>query len=295
VPDLKSHAGPASLIKSPWAAQLGELLSLAQQDLLLSCPFITRSTAAWIGRCLALSGVLENLHITCLTNIRPESVLGGSLDLDGIADLGRMSNHFQLFHMPSLHAKVYVADNRCAIVTSANLTEGGLRGNCEYGIALHDPAKVAEIRKDFEGYSRLGAVVSVDEAAALAQDLYKLQGPYKASERKVLKEAGTIFRKRLREAQEKVLRFRARGKSTHAMFCDTIEYLLSKGPLRTVELHPLIQRMHPDICDDSIDRIIDGFNFGKRWKHHVRTAQQALKRAGKIAYNGEEWYLTRAL
>lgn len=193
--------------------------------------------------------------------------------------------------MPSLHAKVYIADNECAIVTSANLTEGGVRGNCEYGVALRDPSKVAEIRRDFEAYSRLGAKVSIDEAAALARDLSQLQGLYKASQHRVLKEAGTVFRKRLRDAQEKVLRFRARGKSTHAIFCDTIEYLLAKGPLKTIELHPLIQRMHPDICDDTIDRIIDGFNFGKRWKHYVRTAQQALKRAGKIAYDGGKWHL----
>jgi hypothetical protein len=49
--------------------------------------------------------------------------------------------------------------------------------------------------------------------------------------------------------------------------------------------------MHPDICDDRIDRVIDGVNFGKKWKHHVRTAEQALKRAHKIEFDGERWYL----
>lgn len=291
---LNSDADALSLIRSPWDSHLTELLSLARNNLLLACPFITRSTANWISNHLAQFGVIRDLHITCITNIRPESVLAGSLELDGLADLGRQSTHFRLFHMPSLHAKVYVADNQCAIVTSANLTEGGLRGNCEYGIALRDPVKVAEIRKDFEGYSRLGAMVSIDEAAALAHDLSQLQRLYQASEREVLKEAGRVFRRGLREAQEKVLRLRARGRSTHGIFCDTIEYVLSKGPLRTVEMHPLIQRIHPDICDDSIDRVIDGFNFGKKWKHYVRTAQQALKRSRKIAYDGERWHLTRS-
>ena len=292
MPEVAVSGGPARLVRSPWDAQLLELLSFAKQHLLLACPFITRSTTKWISDNLVKGGHGQNLHIICITNIRPESVLGGSLELDGLADMGRRFGQFHLFHMPSLHAKVYVADNQCAIITSGNLTEGGLRGNCEYGVLLRDAAQVKEIRRDFEGYSRLGALISIDEAAALADDLSRLRGLYQDTQRKVIKEAGSVFRKQLLETQEKVLRFRARGTSTHAIFCDTLEYLLSKGPLRTVELHPLVQRMHPDVCDDRIDRVIDGLNFGKRWKHYVRNAQQALKRAHKIEYDGKKWFLT---
>jgi phospholipase D-like protein len=292
VPEVTRTSERACIVKGPWGAQLLELLSAANEDLLLACPFITRTITQWISRHLASIGKDPDLHITCITNIKPSSVLAGSLELDGLADLaGRFSN-FDLFHMPSLHAKVYAADRECAIVTSGNLTEGGLTGNCEYGVILHDPDQVKEIRGDFEAYARLGALISVEEAVTLAEDLSGLRGLYQATERKVIKEAGSLFRRKLLETQERVLRFRARGTSTHAIFCNTVEYLLSKGPLRTVELHPLVQRMHPDICDDRTDRVIDGVNFGKKWKHHVRTAQQALKRAGKIEFDGQMWHLT---
>jgi hypothetical protein len=30
----------------------------------------------------------------------------------------------------------------------------------------------------------------------------------------------------------------------------------------TVELHKFIQELHPDLCDDSVDRVFDGENFG---------------------------------
>ena len=53
----------------------------------------------------------QDLRIVCITNIRPESVLAGSLELYGLADLGRRFGQFRLFHMPSLHAKVYLADH----------------------------------------------------------------------------------------------------------------------------------------------------------------------------------------
>jgi phage terminase Nu1 subunit (DNA packaging protein) len=107
-----------------------------------------------------------------------------------------------------------------------------------------------------------------------------------------MKEAGAAFRKRLQQAQDRVWQLRARRKSNQAIFSATIEYLLSKGPLSTVELHPLIQRLHPDICDDSIDRVIGNVNFGKRWKHHVRSAQQYLKRNHRIFFDGARWHLS---
>jgi hypothetical protein len=47
----------------------------------------------------------------------------------------------------------------------------------------------------------------------------------------------------------------------------------------------------PDLCDDSVDRVIDGVHFGKKWKHYVRNAQQYLKRSGEIEFDGSRWRL----
>jgi len=61
--------------------------------------------------------------------------------------------------------------------------------------------------------------------------------------------------------------------------------------MSTDELNPLIQKIHPDLCDDSVDRVIDGRHFGKKWKHAVRTAQQYLKRTGQIELREGLWHL----
>jgi hypothetical protein len=61
--------------------------------------------------------------------------------------------------------------------------------------------------------------------------------------------------------------------------------------LTTEELHPMIKAIHPDLCDDSVDRVIDGKRFGKKWKHAVRTAQQQLKKRGLICYEDGLWRL----
>ncbi len=284
----------AQLVRSPWDTNFDELLSLAREDLLLACPFITRATTTWMADRLQQLGTIQTLRVVCLTNIRADSVLTGSLELDGLAEFGRRAAHFRLLHLPSLHAKVYVADHTCAIVTSGNLTDGGLRQNCEYGIALRERSIIREIRADFDGYSRLAADISIDDAKSLAAEMLELRTLFRTSERKIMKDAGALFRRRLRQTEERVRQLRAKGKSNQAIFSDTIEYLLSKGPLSTVELHPLIQKLHPDICDDSIDRVIGDVNFGKRWKHHVRSAQQYLKRNHRITFDGTKWHLNLA-
>ncbi len=279
------------LLRSPWEASLSNLVSIPEQFLLFASPFITRPVARKIGDHLAKSSAIRSLQIVCLTNLRVESVLSGSLELEGIAELGRAFKNFYTIHLPALHAKVFIADYKLAIITSGNLTHGGLNANYEYGVALRRPQLVREVRLDFEGYARLGAPLTVEEITNFASELAELRTEFQANERRAVRAASAAFRGRLRKAQDRVLRFRA-TKSNHAIFSETIEFLLSKGPMATADLHPLIQLMHPDMCDDSVDRVIEGVNFEKKWKHLVRSAQQALKREGRIAYDGSKWHLT---
>jgi len=53
----------------------------------------------------------------------------------------------------------------------------------------------------------------------------------------------------------------------------------------------MIQQMPPDLCDGTVDRVIDGTRFGKKWRHAVRTAQQQLKKRGTIALINGAWTL----
>jgi len=59
--------------------------------------------------------------------------------------------------LPSLHAKVYIADDTEAVVTSANMTDSGLAHNFEYGVRFSEPSVVRQIRQDVEAYALLGS------------------------------------------------------------------------------------------------------------------------------------------
>ncbi len=107
-------------------------------------------------------------------------------------------------------------------------------------------------------------------------------------------ELDKLLKAREENIETEILKNRIKGgKTINSIFADTILYILKKkGPLSTEEMHPLIQALHPDICDDSIDRVINGQHFGKKWKHLVRNAQQFLKRKGLIYLKNGKWHLS---
>lgn len=88
------------------------------------------------------------------------------------------------------------------------------------------------------------------------------------------------------------MRLRLAQGPMHTVFAKTILYLLTRyGPLSTDQLHSKIRAIHPDLCDDTVDRVIDGKSFGKKWKHAVRSAQQQLKKRSLVTLEGEHWHL----
>jgi hypothetical protein len=281
----------ASLVRSPWDSAFGDLVSHVESNLLLVSPFIKTQSVQRIVIELSRRGVCDKIRVVGLTNLRPESALNGATDLEALIQLGNCLPRFELTHIPGLHAKVYAADETAAVITSANLTEPGIRNNLEYGVALRDPHLVRQVRNDFENYGRLGARILISDVEVLLAETRELKELFKAAERSIHRRARKLFEEKLKSTQNQLLRHRAKGKTTQGLLCEAILFSLSKGPLRTSELHPLVQGLQPDLCDDSIDRVIDGVHFGKKWKHHVRSAQQRLKTEGKIRFDGELWHL----
>jgi hypothetical protein len=166
-----------------------------------------------------------------------------------------------------------------------------LWGNVEYGVALTAEGIVKEVRSDFESYASLGAKISINDIEALS---IQMEGPkvlYEKAEKSIRAQARHAFEERLQLTRLQLMRHRAKGKTTHAILSNTLRFLLAKRPLRTEELQPLVQLLHPDLCDDSVDRVIGGVHFGKKWKHYVRNAQQYLKRNGEIRFDGARWHL----
>lgn len=170
-----------------------------------------------------------------------------------------------------------------------------MRENYEYGVILYERDVVKNIARDLIAYFNLGNIFERSSIESLIASVREIRELKKRLD-------NTVEAKRLREAlaksentlKEKILSNRVReGRSINAILSETILHLLrSKGPLSTPELHSFIKGIHPDICDDTIDRVINGQHFGKKWKHAVRSAQQHLKRTGKIDWMEGKWFVT---
>lgn len=287
-----SQACPVDLVSSPWGGVFSELLASATGDILVLSPYVTRGPVETMLSTLRHRGIHNTVRVRLVTDFSPMALSTKALDVDALLCLLDEIPHGSVTHLPKLHAKVYVIDDACAVVTSANLTDGGLSYNYEYGLYLKDPPLVRRVRADAEGYAALGADVSKQALIDLRPTADELADLQKRVQRDISPELKRALSTQSRLAHLKVLRIRASGKTTHGIFADTLMYLLGHGPQRTVQLHRLIQRIHPDLCDDTVDRVISGVHFGKKWKHYVRTAQQHLKRRGMIAYSDGCWRRT---
>ncbi len=276
-------------IPSPWSETFENFVRSVHDCAIIVSPFIT---AHPLQKIASLLDAGNRPRVSLLTNLAVDSLLQGAVDGKAIAEFCRDIPTATIRHLPGLHAKAYVADEHTAIITSGNLTSGSLYRNYEYGIQISDPVLVRRIALDLREYGSLGASVSLDEMDRIADVAATLRDKHSRkldSARMNLKQE---FENQLESVRESLMQLRGKpGESTNAIFGRTILYLLKSNPLTTREMHPLIQDIHPDLCDDQIDRVINGIQFGKEWKHRVRGAQVDLRRKGLIELVNEHWQL----
>ena len=279
-------------IKSPWIATFDQFAGSIQESAIIAAPFITRQPVERLAR--TLRSRRRSVHLDVLTNLNADSLIAGSVDGGALAWLCGQIPGATIRHLPGLHAKAYVADGHTAIVTSANLTRGGLIGNYELGVKVTDPQDVHEIADDLAEYGKLGSLVPAEALAELddrANSARQSQGAIVPS---TPDNAKANIDAILDEIDERLRLLRTLpGESTTAIFARAVQYILRKhGPLSTREINPLVQGLFPDMCDDGVHRVINGVSFGRRWKHQVRNAQVQLRRAGTIVREGNRWRLT---
>lgn len=280
-------AAAYQLIASPLEETIKDLIGQAKESLFISAPYIKS-----YGADVLLAGAKAR-RLSLLTNLSLANVSGAGFDFDALIELGK---HFEMAvsSLEKLHAKIYIADDGLALVTSANLTLGGLRENYEYGVLIRDLDAVNALKEDMTHYFSLGnifqrhALIDIWESV---REIKKLRAELdKTSPARKLKRALSAKEESF---QIKALTNRVEGRTINSIFSETILYLLRRyRTLTTQQLHAHIKEIHPDICDDSVDRVINGQHFGKKWKHMVRNAQQHLKANGMICLRNGRWELT---
>jgi hypothetical protein len=280
---------PVQLVSDSWRERVYHLARNADRSLLLAAPFIKEKEARSIAELASPARKAGGLSLVVLTDLRPESILNDSLDIEALGIFAREFRRSQVFSVPRLHAKVYIADTARAIIGSANLTPSALDQNREYGVLIDDASVVRQIEDDMWRFARLGSSVEPGALNQLQEIAAEVKSEYQALQRSASANLRRRFSALLRRAHRNFVATQVGSRSANAVFSEAIMYLLTEGPRATRELQPRVQGLLPDLCDDSAELVINGESFGKKWKHHVRNAQQSLKRAGRIRLDGTLW------
>jgi hypothetical protein len=280
------------LYRSPWRHQFERALYGVRDQLIIATPFVKKSEAEYVCNRLLSIESSKKPCVRVITDLRSESILGGSLDMDALKIFQTLISDSEIITLPHLHAKVYIFDTSLAVVGSANLTRSGFDSNYEYSVGIREPTLVSRIKTDIDAYARIGNILHRNEIEELSQVAEEISAEYRNVQRSAAASAKRQFDEKLKSANIRFTEALVGTRSAHSLFSEAILYVLAHGPLPTQYLHPHVQQLLPDLCDDSAELIISGKRFGKAWKHHVRNAQQSLKRQGLIAFDGNGWHLT---
>jgi hypothetical protein len=288
---MNSRISKFVCLQRDWRDSLGHLLASAERELLICSPYITSEGIRFVEECSRIE-LRQKGKCTVVTNLAPTNVVQGATDPRALQRLSHSISNTAFWHLPRLHAKVYVADASAAIVTSANLTLGGVRANYEYGVHVADVDTVAQIRNDIIGYSELGTRLTDGQLSRYIEVADEVRAAFEKQQRSISRTAKARFEQLFYKAENELIALRLAGAPVTQVFARTIEYLLRRhGAMTTPEIHSHIAEIHPDLCDDTVDRVIDGRHFGKKWKNLVRTAQSQLKVRSVIELSGGRWKL----
>ncbi len=281
-------------IKSPWEGRFDEFVGSIRKSAIIAAPYITRQPVERLAA--KLRSRRASVRLDLLTNLHADSLIDGSLDVGALVWLCGRVPGTRVRHLRNLHAKVYVADEHTAIVTSANLTYGGLKKNCELGVAITDPDGVKDVVEDLREYGNLGVLIPSDALSELDSLTQKAQASKDTLDRSAPSSAARVHNAIRSKMNNRLVELRTAGEefitnpdaSINAQFCDVVKYVLRhQGPMSTKGMNPLIKELLSEFCDEEVVHVtINGKKYGLKWKHRARNARLQLQRDGTIVQEG---------
>ena len=121
------------IVKNPWDKKLYQLVS---------SPYISKQICKNIFQCKNLQ-----TKIQLITDFKINNLINNSLDIQALEEF--IANNSSIKSYPSLHAKIYIFDDEKFVISSSNLTFGGLVKNYEYGIFSNDKDFSQNVVHDF--------------------------------------------------------------------------------------------------------------------------------------------------
>lgn len=134
------------ILTTPWKNELLELVSKSKKSIKITSPYVKENVCDEI-----LNAKQKNTKMELITSFKLMSIYSGSLDVSAIEKI--IIGNGSVKNFPKLHSKIYLFDDEKVIITSGNLTNGGLLNNYEYGVYSNDSSLVSQVVFDFNRIS----------------------------------------------------------------------------------------------------------------------------------------------
>lgn len=121
--------------------RLVELLKDTRKELIIVSPWIKQSAANLIIK----SVDNDHVKLKIYTRFNSNDLVKGISDIKALSNLLNYFQKSEIRFIPNLHAKIYISDNKKALITSGNLTRGGLSSNVEAGILLNEDKLASDL------------------------------------------------------------------------------------------------------------------------------------------------------
>jgi phosphatidylserine/phosphatidylglycerophosphate/cardiolipin synthase-like enzyme len=265
------------LLKSPFESEFRNVFKQAKSEIVFSSPYINDA-----GATILLNSIDKsiNKNIRILTNLSVRNIVDNVTQPSAILKMYDSFKQTTVTSLAKLHAKIYIIDDLLAVITSANLTYGGIKSNFEYGVLIDDKKTIKTVKQDVLDYASLGLIFDKDFLLKIFQESQKIE---KVQEKQIKNRTDSDL-KLLLEQQQKIdtllVKPYENKEARHSIFAKTIQYLLEKNKqLSTEEIYQFVQDIHPEMCDDTFKYK----NGEKKWKIEVRQARFFLQRKGHVA------------
>jgi len=131
------------ILNTPIYRLFFDLISSTKHSIKLCAPFIKNNIIKEI-----YSTKNTACSLSVITSVKLNNYYRKLSDLQALGLI--LQNKGKVYNYQGLHAKIFIFDDECSIITSANLTNNGLAKNYEYGIILDDKAHIKTMCQDFQ-------------------------------------------------------------------------------------------------------------------------------------------------
>ncbi len=271
---MHSTHGEPSLVPGAWQEEFIELVEGTEHHLRLMAPFVRQSV---------IVDTLQHLSASAeVTLVSSFSIASFSQGVSEVAAFRRvLERGGRVRNWQRLHAKMYIFDDTTAVVTSANLTRGGLCGNYEYGVRLSGHGIVAAATADFDHLAdnrdagRIGGRL-LDEIDALLRQLppkprFHIPLPHIATEddeiEPVLENGAALMASALNGWRKTVFDVVDAIPANEFVLADvyaTVPELRQQYPDNT-HIEPKIRQQLQELRDMGLLRFLGGGKYRKLW------------------------------